>query len=90
VRCDDVVATLANHLFEFLFVGVGECELNDVVGKSLHFAGDSESLTINLVVFLRFFVVNGVETVRNRIVFAESLLGSHHWKRPFRTNLNHE
>jgi hypothetical protein len=90
VRRDDVVAALADHFFEFLLVGVSECELNDIVGKSLHFAVDSKPLAVDFLVFLGFLEVDGVETVRNGVIFTESLLGRYNWEGLLGANFHHQ
>ena len=64
--------------------------MNDIVRKSLHFAVDPETMTIDLVILVSLLEVERVEAFRNLIFFTNSFLICNDWKGLLWTNTHHK
>ncbi len=67
---------------------VGKNESDQVAREGLHLTIDAETMSIDLWILFGLLVVEGVESFRDGIVFAESLFAGHHRECFLGTNLN--
>ena len=63
---------------EFLFVNVGEDELDDVVRQGLHLTIYAEPVPVHLLVLLSLLEIQRVESFRNGVFLTQGLFARHH------------
>jgi hypothetical protein len=71
-------------------VGVGERELDDVVGQGLVLVVYAETVVVHLVVLLRVPEAQRVEPLRDLEVFTQGLLARDYREGPSRAYLHHQ
>jgi len=71
-------------------MGVGEGELNDVVGQGLVLSVDPETVVVNLIVLLSVPKTQGIEPLRDFVVFTQGLFRCDNRKRSSWTYLDYQ